>query len=202
MPEPYARRTKAACFNSVGFAASLAGTITREKKALNFPNGDMTNPVADPGETFGPSNSPATAFGRNLGDMADMTAGLLGNRAAHGLGGIGTTVGAAGGAYSAPGGHKMEGVGRGVGQGLGWDVGGIGGAVAGGALGGMAGKAVGPMLGASPEVGNIGGQLLGGIGGYLGGGMLGSHAAAGMMGKPTWDKEDEDPDMMAAKMSA
>ncbi len=132
------------------------------------------------------------------------------------LGGLGTGIGALAGAIQSPQGSKMEGVGRGVGQGLGWDIGGglgmLGGAPAGAIAGGvgapLVAKLIAAMRGQQVDPGAMaglagsgaaGGAAIGGVGGYLGGGMLGRGAAKGMMGKPSWD---EDQDVTAAQMAA
>ena len=118
-----------------------------------------------------------------------------------GLFGAGTLIGAGVGGVSAPGGSRMEGVGRGATQGFGFDLGGLGGA---GVLS-LAGGLAGPAIAAALNGGNLTpdqlrgatltGAGVGGLGGYVGGGLLGRLLAKKMIGKPSWEKEKESPDI-------
>lgn len=101
--------------------------------------------------------------------------------------GLGTLLGAGVGGIKAPSGSRMEGVGRGATQGFGFDLGGLIGA---GALS-AAGAAAAERLGGS----SLTGAGIGGLAGYAGGGLLGRLLAKKMIGKPSWEQEQEPTDI-------
>ena len=125
------------------------------------------------------------ATGMGIGGLAGVAASPFADKGpALGIPALGSLLGAA----LAPSGHRMEGFGRGLLRGAGTALGGIagsglGGAAAGGAI--MGGQMTDPKS-----------VAMTGLGGYLGGNVLGPFAGYGLsghlLGKPSWEREDEE----------